>query len=73
MIYKFRSLKTLEPGNMKGLKHVSLNDERLTKIGRFIRKWSIDEIPQLINVIKGDMSLVGPRPHAVEHNEYTEN
>ena len=45
------------------------NDPRITRVGRFIRKTSIDELPQLINVIKGDMSIVGPRPERVEHVE----
>ena len=45
------------------------DDPRVTNIGKFLRKWSLDEIPQLFNIILGNMSVVGPRPHAIEHNE----
>ena len=63
-VYKFRSMRN-DAADLKAAQQTVAGDARITKIGRFIRKTSIDELPQLINVIKGEMSLVGPRPHAV--------
>jgi Undecaprenyl-phosphate glucose phosphotransferase len=64
--FKFRSLKNY---NENTSKQVTKNDSRLTKIGSFMRKTNIDELPQFINVLLGDMSVVGPRPHMIEHNK----
>ena len=65
-IIKFRTMTTLDDGDV--VQQARRNDPRITRLGRFLRKWNIDELPQLINVLKGDMSLVGPRPHALSHN-----
>lgn len=64
--YKFRSMRLNE---IADLYQVSKNDPRITKVGRFIRKTSIDELPQFFNVLLGEMSVVGPRPHMVSHTE----
>lgn len=61
-IYKFRTMRT-ELGDPTGVKQTTSDDARVTRIGRVLRRTSFDELPQLINVIKGEMSLVGPRPH----------
>lgn len=62
-IYKFRTMKTLEDG--RNFRQVEREDARITKLGGFLRKSSLDELPQLFNVLLGEMSLVGPRPHAL--------
>jgi len=66
-VYKFRSMKVME--NSDKVVQATKNDSRITPIGNFLRKTSLDELPQFFNVIKGEMSVVGPRPHAVAHNE----
>ncbi|MEI2414849.1 undecaprenyl-phosphate glucose phosphotransferase [Orrella sp. JC864] len=69
-VYKFRSMRVQQPGSEQGvLRQARQRDDRVTRVGRILRKTSIDELPQLFNVLQGSMSLVGPRPHAAEHNE----
>jgi len=67
IVYKFRSMTVMENGST--VTQASKNDQRLTRIGGFLRRTSLDELPQFINVLQGRMSIVGPRPHAVAHNE----
>lgn len=68
-VWKFRSMK-MHVENSGTVTQAQREDPRITKVGKFIRRTSIDELPQLINVMQGRMSLVGPRPHAVAHNEF---
>jgi putative colanic acid biosynthesis UDP-glucose lipid carrier transferase len=69
-IYKLRSLKKT---GFDKTKQVTKDDQRVLKIGKFIRRYSIDELPQFFNVLNGDMSIVGPRPHMVEHDIHYSN
>lgn len=66
-VWKFRSMRVHDD---RDVKQASRNDSRITAVGRFIRRTSLDELPQLFNVLQGHMALVGPRPHAVAHNNY---
>ncbi len=65
-IIKFRSMTTTEDGNE--VVQVKRNDKRLTRSGQWLRRLNLDELPQLLNVLRGEMSIVGPRPHAIIHN-----
>jgi putative colanic acid biosysnthesis UDP-glucose lipid carrier transferase len=67
VVYKFRSMTVAEDGDV--VRQATRNDRRVTRFGAFLRRTSLDELPQFINVLQGRMSIVGPRPHAVAHNE----
>jgi putative colanic acid biosynthesis UDP-glucose lipid carrier transferase len=67
-VLKFRTMHVLEDGET--IRHASRKDSRVTRVGSFLRRSSIDELPQLFNVLKGNMSIVGPRPHALAHDAH---
>ena len=67
-VYKFRTMRH-EAAPQERTQQATADDQRITKLGRFLRRWSLDELPQIFNVLNGTMSLVGPRPHAMDHNQ----
>ena len=67
-VWKFRSMRVCEDGD--NITQATRNDARTTTFGAFLRRTSLDELPQFLNVIQGTMSIVGPRPHAIVHNEF---
>lgn len=69
MVYKFRTMSVCEDTE-ENIKQATQNDARVTRLGALLRKTSLDELPQLFNVLNGTMSIVGPRPHAIAHNEH---
>jgi len=66
-VFKFRTMTVAEDGDT--VRQATQNDSRVTALGAVLRKFSLDELPQLLNVLRGEMSLIGPRPHAVAHDE----
>jgi undecaprenyl-phosphate galactose phosphotransferase/putative colanic acid biosynthesis UDP-glucose lipid carrier transferase len=70
VMFKFRTMTVQENGDV--VTQATPNDPRVTRIGRLLRAASIDELPQLVNVVRGEMSLIGPRPHALAHDNYFE-
>jgi putative colanic acid biosynthesis UDP-glucose lipid carrier transferase len=68
VVYKFRTMTCMENG--ANVTQAQRDDPRVTRLGRFLRKSSVDELPQLINVLQGRMSVIGPRPHALVHNDH---
>ena len=67
-IFKFRTMTVLEDG--RSIAQATPDDKRFTRMGKWLRRTSIDELPQLLNVLSGTMSIVGPRPHAVAHDDH---